>query len=150
MPGVQSVHWRVREHVSHAHRCNTAHLQSDSPPPTTLPHTPCSLDNRQEIPLTFRFRFIGLKRTQALKNCNITHIVSAIDWEFKDDSPTVRGYRHLHIPVDDVDDENLLEWFPKSNQFIHQGLHYRPSKQDTLTDGIQHDDQKGSGVYIHW
>ena len=91
-----------------------------------------------------------MRRTQALKNCNITHIVSVLDWEFTDDAPLLRGYQHLHIPVDDVDDENLLEWFPKSNQFIKQGLDYRPNNGSSLGDGGDSLDEKGSGVYIHW
>lgn len=78
-----------------------------------------------------------------MKNANITHIVSVLDWEFKDDVPLIRGYQHLHIPVDDVEDENLLEWFPKSNDFIQRGLDYRPANGQNLDD-------KGSGVYIHW
>lgn len=93
--------------------------------------------------------FIGLRRTQALKNCNITHIVSVIDWEFKNDAPLISGYKHLHIPVDDVEDENLLEWFPRSNRFIHEGLNYKQAFSSNLGDGAVSVPNKGSGVYIH-
>ncbi|KAK5076994.1 tyrosine protein phosphatase yvh1 [Lithohypha guttulata] len=93
--------------------------------------------------------FIGLRRPQALKNANITHIVSVLDWEFKDDAPLIRGYKHFHIPVDDVEDENLLEWFPRSNAFIQQGLDYRPDRGPNSSSGVNNLDEKGSGVYIH-
>jgi len=76
-----------------------------------------------------------------------------LDWEFKDDAPLIRGYQHLHIPVDDVEDENLLEWFPKSNAFIKQGLNYRAGNRTSLGTGVDDFDdfdEKGSGVYIHW
>ena len=95
-------------------------------------------------------RFVGLRRTQALKNCRITHIVSVLDWEFKDDAPLIRGYQHLHIPVDDVEDENLLEWFPRSNDFIREALkdqEGQSASHDGTTEGM---DEKFSGVYIHW
>lgn len=85
-----------------------------------------------------------------MKNCNITHIVSVLDWEFKDDAPLIRGYQHLHIPVDDVEDENLLEWFPRSNHFIQEGLTYRSKNKASLGDGADNLSEKGSGVYIHW
>ena len=86
----------------------------------------------------------------SLKNSNITHIVSVLDWEFKEDPPLTRGYQHLHIPVDDVEDENLLEWFPRSNRFIQQGLDYRSSDTTRRGNGVDNLDEKGSGVYIHW
>lgn len=70
-----------------------------------------------------------------------------LDWEFKDEPPLTRGFEHFHIPVDDVEDENLLEWFPKSNRFIQQGLDYRPQG---LADDGDDSNEKGSGVYIHW
>lgn len=73
-----------------------------------------------------------------------------LDWEFKDDAPLIRGYQHLHIPVDDVEDENLLEWFPKSNAFIKQGLNYRAGNHASLGNGVDDFDERGSGVYIHW
>lgn len=83
-----------------------------------------------------------------MKNCNITHIVSVLDWEFKNDtsSSLIRGYKHLHIPVDDVEDENLLEWFPTSNKFVKEGLEYQPAKPSDDVDAAG----QGSGVYIHW
>lgn len=98
------------------------------------------------------YSFIALRRPQALKNCNITHIVSVLDWKFEDDTPLTKGYRHLHIPVDDVEDENLLDWFPRSNVFIQEGLDYWKKGQAgaaTVAKGVT-EDEKGSGVLIHW
>ena len=39
---------------------------------------------------------------------------------------------HLHIPVDDVDDEDLLQYFPAANTFISEAL------------------EDGGGVLVHW
>ena len=41
-------------------------------------------------------------------------------------------YKHMTVEVDDVEDENLLEHFPATNQFIQDGL-----------------DGEG-GVFVHW
>jgi hypothetical protein len=76
-----------------------------------------------------------------------------IDWKFADDSPLIKGYKHLHIPVDDIDDENLIEWFPRSNAFIEQGLNYwQHDSQDVETHpGKMQDGIDGnSGVLVHW
>jgi dual specificity phosphatase 12 len=90
-----------------------------------------------------------------LANCRITHILSVIDWKFADDSPLIQGYQHLHIPVDDVDDENLIEWFPRSNTFIEQGLNYW--KNDVQNPGANQSSARdintihgNSGVLVHW
>jgi len=32
------------------------------------------------------------------------------------------GYKHLHVAVDDVGDEDLLSWFPAVNRFLDEGL----------------------------
>lgn len=91
-------------------------------------------------------RFIGLRRTEALQACNITHILSVLTWQFEEDSPLTKGYQHLHIPVDDVEDENLLEWFPRSNAFIAQAL--RP--QSLPSNDLDRQDRTPGGVFIHW
>ena len=41
-------------------------------------------------------------------------------------------FKHEVIEVDDVEDENLLEHFPRSNEFIQDGL------------------DLGGGVLVHW
>lgn len=69
-----------------------------------------------------------------------------LDFEFKSEDPLTRGYQHLHIPVDDVEDENLLEWFPKSNHFVQEGLDYKPGHAEDNDNSAE----RGSGVYIHW
>lgn len=98
-----------------------------------------------------------MRRPKALANCQITHIVSVIDWKFNDESPLIKDYEHLHISVDDVDEENLIEHFPRSNAFIKNGLNHRRK------EGKAHHAEKrvnlanewtgeegGSGVLIHW
>jgi dual specificity phosphatase 12 len=75
-----------------------------------------------------------------------------IDYKFPDESSLIKGYQHLHIPIDDVEDENLIEWFPKSNTFIEQGLNYwRHDVQQSSADKTQgRDIGAGSGVLVHW
>ena len=41
-------------------------------------------------------------------------------------------YKHHVVDIDDVEDENTLQYFPASNAFIQEGL-----------DG-------GGGVLVHW
>lgn len=43
-----------------------------------------------------------------------------------------QGYKHLHVEVDDVEDENLLEHFKATNEFIQEGL------------------DSGGSVLVHW
>lgn len=92
----------------------------------------------------------------ALINSRITHIVSVLDWSFENETSLVKGFQHLHVPVDDVDDENLLQWFPRTNVFIQQGLDYwRTNPEATRTAVARPDDEsgdpdEGSGVLIHW
>lgn len=73
-----------------------------------------------------------------------------LDWQFDDNSQLVKGYKHLHIPVNDVDDENLLTWFPKGNLFIEEGLNYW-KKVDAVDQRNQPEPKDGgSGVLVHW
>ncbi|RMD43097.1 hypothetical protein DV735_g2002, partial [Chaetothyriales sp. CBS 134920] len=93
----------------------------------------------------------SLRRPKALQNCRITHIVSVLDWQFEPDNPLTRGYKHLHIPVDDVEDENLLVWFPRSNAFIHDALGNSsptevPSNERSTANA---ETDPGNGVFIH-
>lgn len=75
-------------------------------------------------------RLFSLRRKEALKNANITHVVSALRLPL--DNDLFVDFRHHVVEVDDVEDENILEHFPASNAFIQQGL-----------DG-------GGGVLVHW
>ena len=61
---------------------------------------------------------------------NITHVVSVLRLPL--DNDLVVNLKHHVVEVDDVEDDNILEHFPLSNAFIHQGL-----------DG-------GGGVLVHW
>jgi len=90
-----------------------------------------------------------------LANCHISHIISVLDWHFDDASELLRGYEHLHIPVDDVEDENLLTWFPRSNAFIEDGL--KPKWQRDVDPMNSNDANEAAtvsdhqrGVLVHW
>lgn len=80
-----------------------------------------------------------------------------IDWKFNEESPLIKDYEHLHISVDDVDDENLIEHFSRSNAFIKEGLNHRRKGTNTRNAGTQANlagewtgEEGGSGVLIHW
>ena len=75
-------------------------------------------------------RLWSLRRYAALKKANITHVVSALRLPLDPDLFT--SYEHLVVELDDLEDENVLEYFATSNAFIQEGL-----------DG-------GGGVLVHW
>lgn len=65
-----------------------------------------------------------------MRKANITHVVSVLCLPL--DVDLFQDYKHLVIEVNDVEDENILQYFPTSNAFIQEGL-----------DG-------GGGVIVHW
>ncbi|EER26098.1 Dual specificity phosphatase, catalytic domain containing protein [Coccidioides posadasii C735 delta SOWgp] len=74
--------------------------------------------------------FMSLSNTLALRNANITHVVTVMRGGVdKDRFKSFQG--HLHIAVDDISDEDLLQHFPTTNAFIRSGL------------------EQGGGVLIH-
>ncbi|KAL4819113.1 protein-tyrosine phosphatase-like protein [Aspergillus spinulosporus] len=62
----------------------------------------------------------ALRNKSAMSNAEITHILSVIRLQPRDD--IFAGYHHHRIEVDDLDDENLLEHFPSAIKFIQSGL----------------------------
>ena len=75
-------------------------------------------------------RLFSLRRAQALKAANVTHVVSALRRPL--DEGLFAAYKHLLVELDDVADEDILQHFAASNAFIQDGL-----------DG-------GGGVLVHW
>ena len=71
---------------------------------------------------------MSLSNGVAIKRANITHAVTVLRIYINKDRFKVFG-KHLHIPVDDDD---LMQHFPATNQFIQSGL-----------DG-------GGGVLVRW
>ncbi|KAF4551847.1 Tyrosine-protein phosphatase yvh1-like protein [Elsinoe fawcettii] len=61
-----------------------------------------------------------LRRKAALQECNITHVLSVLRLPLDDN--LFDGYRHHVVEVDDVDDENLLQYLPQCINFIQNGL----------------------------
>jgi dual specificity phosphatase 12 len=51
---------------------------------------------------------------------------------YNKDSELFKPYKHLLVDVDDVEDENLLQFFTTTNGFIQEGL------------------DSGGGVFVHW
>ena len=71
-----------------------------------------------------------LRRVGQLREANITHVLSVLRGEV--DAKLIAGFTHMAVPVDDVEDENLLEHFPQTNRFIQEGL------------------DAGGAVLVHW
>ena len=71
-----------------------------------------------------------MRRKEALRKANITHVVSALCLPL--DRDLFGGYKHLVLEVNDVEDENILQHFPASNRFVQEGL------------------ESGGGVLVHW
>jgi dual specificity phosphatase 12 len=72
----------------------------------------------------------NLRRREALKAANITHVLSVLKLPL--DKTLFENFAHKVVEVDDVDDENLLEHFEACNKFIQDGL------------------DSGGGVLVHW
>ncbi|KAI9780882.1 MAG: tyrosine protein phosphatase yvh1 [Geoglossum umbratile] len=72
----------------------------------------------------------SLRRKEALKRANITHVLSVLNIDL--DTELFAPYKHMVVGVDDMEDENLLEHFTTTNGFIEEGL------------------EGGGGVLVHW
>ncbi|KZF21524.1 dual specificity protein phosphatase 12 [Xylona heveae TC161] len=62
----------------------------------------------------------SLRRREALKEANITHVVSVLRMPLEE--ALFQPYKHHVVEVDDIEDENLLEHFEATNKFIQDGL----------------------------
>ena len=71
-----------------------------------------------------------LKRKEALKTANITHVLSVLSLPL--DAALFEGYQQSIIDIDDDEDADIIQHFPASNAFIREGLH------------------GGGGVLVHW
>jgi dual specificity phosphatase 12 len=76
-------------------------------------------------------RIFALRRPATLKEAGVTHIVSALRFDYKE-TKGWENYKHCNVQIDDTDDENLIEHFPRVVQFIKDAL------------------AEGGGVLIHW
>ncbi|EFQ98752.1 dual specificity protein phosphatase 12 [Nannizzia gypsea CBS 118893] len=64
---------------------------------------------------------MALNNKLAIERENITHTVTVL--RINVDEERFKPFKeHLHIPVDDVEDEDLLQHFPTTNAFIRSGL----------------------------
>lgn len=61
-----------------------------------------------------------LKRKEALKSANITHVLSVLTLPL--DEALFKGYERLVINIDDDEGADIIQHFPASNDFIQQGL----------------------------
>lgn len=73
---------------------------------------------------------LSLRNKAALQQANITHVVSVL--RMRPDETLTEGFEQLRIEVDDVEDEDLLQYFASANAFIQAGL------------------DAGGSVLVHW
>ncbi|KAL8947564.1 MAG: hypothetical protein Q9222_006168 [Ikaeria aurantiellina] len=74
-------------------------------------------------------RLFTLKRKEALKQANITHVLSVLTLPL--DDTLFNDYKQFPIDIDDDDDKDIIQHFPASNAFIQEGL------------------DRGGGVLVH-
>ncbi|KAL9616581.1 MAG: hypothetical protein Q9160_008561 [Pyrenula sp. 1 TL-2023] len=82
-----------------------------------------------------------LRRKSALQHARVTHVLSALDGPISPE--LVQGYQHMQINIQDVEEENILEHFPKAVAFIHDGL-----KGSNGIENVE-SDASGNGVIVH-
>ncbi|KAI5299547.1 hypothetical protein KEM56_003158 [Ascosphaera pollenicola] len=64
---------------------------------------------------------IALRNQVGLQQANITHVVSVLK-ESPADEDLLASFRTYHVPVDDVSDEDILQYIPGAVRFIEEGL----------------------------
>ena len=72
----------------------------------------------------------ALRRKEALKQSDITHVLSVIRMPL--DQDLFNSVHRMQIEIDDDEDENFLQHFPATNEFIELGL------------------DSGGAVLVHW
>ncbi|KAI5286391.1 tyrosine protein phosphatase yvh1 [Ascosphaera aggregata] len=66
---------------------------------------------------------ISLRNKLALRQANITHVVSVLK-ESPADKELLASFKTYHVPVDDVSDEDILQYIPGAVKFIEEGLRF--------------------------
>ena len=65
----------------------------------------------------------ALYQTDLIKAANITHVLSVVDYEpGLDEKEHLKHLKKLHIWAEDDPNEDLLQWFGKTGEFIREGL----------------------------
>lgn len=70
--------------------------------------------------------YTALSGQKSLRDNNITHILSLLGPEI----PALEGqyvrqvknFKHKRIDIDDIEDENIIQYFDRTNKFIHEAL----------------------------
>ncbi|KAI0025232.1 phosphatases II [Xylariomycetidae sp. FL0641] len=72
---------------------------------------------------------------------NITHVLSAIKWSFERWGDEAKRFKHMSIDVDDVEETDLIVYFPAVVRFIDDGLHAKSNATSVSSPS--------PGVYVH-
>ena len=73
----------------------------------------------------------ALHEKRLVEKANITHVLSVLRIESESKKP-LEGFHHYVVPVDDAENEDLLQHFPSTNAFISEAL------------------RLGGVVFVHW
>ncbi|KAK3312705.1 protein-tyrosine phosphatase-like protein [Apodospora peruviana] len=65
----------------------------------------------------------GLRRAKLIEDLNITHVLSVIKYMLPADEASFRNIAHLSIDIDDMEDEDILQYMPRMVRFIERALY---------------------------
>jgi dual specificity phosphatase 12 len=70
--------------------------------------------------------FTSLTAQKTLKKNNVTHILSLLTPDIPGQESQyelgVKDFKHLRIDIDDIEDENIMQYFDRTNAYIQEGL----------------------------
>lgn len=68
-------------------------------------------------------RVFGLRRQGLVQELGITHILSVIKYTLPADQEAFQNTEHMTIDIDDMEDEDILQYLPRMVRFIERGLY---------------------------
>ncbi|ANB13451.1 tyrosine protein phosphatase YVH1 [Sugiyamaella lignohabitans] len=64
--------------------------------------------------------FYALSATKTLRQNNVTHILSLVETDIK--SEFLEGFKHMRVQIDDIEDENIIQYFPRIIAFMDDAI----------------------------
>ncbi|KAM7184337.1 tyrosine-protein phosphatase [Naviculisporaceae sp. PSN 640] len=78
----------------------------------------------------------GLRRQGLVQELGITHILSVIKYILPADQPAFQNTEHMTIDIDDMDDQDILQYLPRMVRFIERGLYGETSALEASPNSI--------------